>query len=60
MVRSLEIFGNLKKVKDADPADSHHASLDAAKKQDIVVGRGCGEGGGRHADGDHRDEFSAG
>ena len=31
-----EIIGSLKKIKDADPADSHHASLDAAKKQDIV------------------------
>ena len=32
-----EIFGTLKKLKDADPADSLHASLDAAKKQDIVT-----------------------
>ena len=31
-----EIIGNLKKLKDDDPADSHRASLDAAKKQDIV------------------------
>ena len=31
-----EITGILKKIKDADPADSHHASLDAAKKQDTV------------------------
>ena len=66
-------FGILKKIKDADAADSRRASLDAAKKQDIVkqdfvtdnlgepqAGRGCGEGGGRHTDGDHRDEFSAG
>ena len=56
-----EIIGILKKIKDADPADFHHASLDAAKKQDIVkqdivhcdnpdeppVGRRCGEGGGK-------------
>ena len=31
-----EIIGILKKIKDADLADSHHASLDAAKKQNIV------------------------
>ena len=31
-----EIIGILKKINDADLADSHHASLDAAKKQDIV------------------------
>ena len=31
-----EITGILTKIKDADPADSHHASLDAGKKQDIV------------------------
>ena len=31
-----EIVGILTKMKTADPADSHHASLDAAKKQDIV------------------------
>ena len=31
-----EIMGFLTKLKDADPADCHHASLDAAKKQDII------------------------
>ena len=31
-----EIIGFLTKLKDADPVDSHHASLDVAKKQDIV------------------------
>ena len=31
-----ESIGILKKIKDADPADSHHASLEAAKKQDTV------------------------
>ena len=31
-----EIIGFLTKLKGADPADCHHASLDAAKKQDIV------------------------
>ena len=31
-----EIIGILMKIKDADPADSRHASLDAAKKQDTV------------------------
>ena len=31
-----EIMGFLTKLKDADPADCHHASLDAAKKQDVV------------------------
>ena len=30
-----EIIGFLTKLKDADPADCHHASLDAAKKQDV-------------------------
>ena len=31
-----EIIDTLKKLKDADPADSHHASLDAEKEQDMV------------------------
>ena len=31
-----EIIDTLKKLKDADPADSDHPSLDAAKKQHIV------------------------
>ena len=30
-----EIIGFLTKLKDADPADCHHASLDATKKQDV-------------------------
>ena len=32
-----EIIGILKKIKDADLADSHHASLDTATKQNIVT-----------------------
>ena len=31
-----DIMGSLTKLKDTDPADCHHSSLDAAKKQDIV------------------------
>ena len=31
-----EIIGFLKQLKDEVSADSHHASIDAAKKQDIV------------------------
>ena len=31
-----EIMGFLTKLKETDPADCHHASLDAAKKQDVV------------------------
>ena len=64
-----EITDTLKKLNHADPADSRHASLDAAKKQDIVKqdivtvtiltnlrqGEAVVEGGGRLAGGDHRD-----
>ena len=76
----MEIHTSLDKIivfltKDADPADSLHASLDAARKQDFVkqdtvtvtiltnLWQGeavvC-EGGRRLADGDHRDELRRG
>ena len=37
--RQRDIIGILKKFKDSDPADSHHASLDTAEKRDIVTSK---------------------